>query len=563
MSAWFWIPNKSDTELNALRATFLRRGFGKEVSFSTQAGELYVYPKFDGTQNWWCKNGETLVVSGTLWYKGVLFPACGEHLTDDIGKGAFDTKLIQGTYALLWINQRKILTVHIDPNACHRIYWDKETNIMSSSFLSLAWLKKRNLEEVNRQAVFETLLLGFTLGKKTWISNIERLTQTNQVKHLSDVHIKKLQKCDFSSIKLSRSDIIAKSNELLKQVLSKTIGSVNNHVVLGLSSGYDSRLVTAAFPKTSWDRLSFFTFHKPGDKDPVIAQQIAIKCGKILRKIETSVPKTESELADVQQKAFLFFDGQVAVMMRYGKEDYTREYREKIFRENDIQISGVGGELFRNYNHDHYGSVDIRFWLNSYFSGGQLHHWLLNVRFMSSTMKELEHRLQLSEQKISYRDRKRFYGDVFLSDWHGIRNTIENQFGAYYSPFTDPELINMSYNTIQYHGYDGQFEADMIKALSKPLAQIPSEYGHTMNAIPWKTKLKSFVGAQTKRPLLSVMRRMYHKRRLQPIKTTNEKYPYLSELFSEDLNVDYLAGLKPEIIETTEYALLRLFCIDL
>lgn len=554
MSAFFIVPEKQEALTEGMKRVFEERGFHAPVQVPYSQGNAYVYPRLNGTSNHYkAPSGDWLLATGTLFYKNRVFPECGEDLLDALKQQPDLTRHLSGTFCLVWINTAGEVALYHDSHGVHRFYIEQESGIISSSFLSLVKLRERAVSGIDKQAVFENLLLGFNLGIKTWVTGIERVRHAEQFSG-KEITYKRSSVSVDASAPPNRDLAVAESAQALQDTLAQKTESVSETILLGLSSGFDSRLTLAAFPPEKLEQIHFFTFHKPGDRDPVIASEIARISNKPLRKIETAPVASEAEREEVFRRAFLFFDGQCAVMMRYSKPDYTREFRDQLFDAGEWHISGVGGELFRNQNYDHRLSLNLRFWLDQYYSGGFLRDWLRDENLLHPTIQEIRKRLGLEKNTLDFLDRKRFYANVFLSDWHGVRNTIENQYAVYYSPFTDPVVIEQSLATAHYQGKAGEYEAAMIRTLSGELANINSEYGHTMMHIPAKVKWRATLRAWAKTPMFAFGRRLM-KRKGQSSQVSGDAFPTLTHVLGSHVDVQRFATLKREMAETADYAL--------
>ena len=89
---------------------------------------------------------------------------------------------------------------------------------------------------------------------------------------------------------------------------------------------------------------------------------------------------------------------------------------------------------------------------------------------------------------------------MLLRDWHGVRNSIENQFSYFYTPFTDPEVLDLSYSLISHHGSGGFFEGSIINEINSDLAIINSSYGYPLNSYPLKAQILNVARAAIKLP---------------------------------------------------------------
>lgn len=549
----------AEESLRTLLNGFSKRGFSKNEVFTFNDFNLVYFSKLnDVSQIIAGKGGSVVVAAGTLWYKNLTFSDSKRELLDDLETDNFDPDNLSGTYCLLYVNSRmQLIHLYHDAQGVYRFYHDTSSGIISSSWLSLVWLKERLSRNINVNAVLENLILGFNLGNKTWVTNIDRVQAAKNLQRYVKYYRTRHQFDTPDGTEDFKVEV-KESAEILCNVLNSKL-SATTPLILGLSSGYDSRLVTSVLSRQNYDRLRFFTFYKPGDKDLEIAKKIAGFCRKELKIIETKREISPEAQQDVFEKAFHFFDGQCAVMMQYSKLDYTRKFRSQILTEGDLHLSGVGGELFRNYTHDHSFNIPWKFWINQYFNGGYLPEWLeKNDAVLDKIIEELKVQLNTEAELISFKNRKRFYGEVFLSDWHGVRNTIENQYSNYYSPFTDPSIINQGIKTRVHHGSGGQFEASMIAYLSPDLAMFESEYGHNFLSIPYSSKLKNNLGAWSKIPGISVFRRFTGKPKRSLVLSAFEESlvdNVKSVLREREIDVDMLLKFKKEQVLVAGYVL--------
>jgi hypothetical protein len=508
MGGFVIIPQKSKY-YESIKRSFAKRKFQTPIEFKNSRFDILYYPKYNGVCQFIADSrNNILLIYGTLWYKNKSFEKNKDIILKEINEDILNEDLLSGTFTLVYFNEKNdnIKIIH-DTHAVNRIYYDKTTKIISSSWLSLVWQKKRAKNDINTNAVLENLILGFNIGNKTFINSIERiksginLDKNVTYKRLRNKIIKKHNKQNYC-------DSIDSSINKFKNTLDPKLIDFDK-ILLGVSGGHDSRLMLGAFDKDFLDnKLSLFTFYKPDDKDLEIAKTIAEKLNKGIEIIKTKKKDSHKELEKIYDSAFNFFDGQCGTMLQYSKEDYTKEFRDKLLNKSNMHLSGVGGEIFRNYNHQPKTPLPWKFWIDHYFCSGKLTQLIDNDDLMDELIDEFKLILGLKSKKIKFIDRKRFYGQFFLSDWHGIRNSIENQYSNYYSPFTDVELINYSYQTIKYHSSGGEFESRMINELSPKLARIKSEYGYNFSHIPTKTKLVNRIKSLVKLPILSPIRKL-------------------------------------------------------
>lgn len=563
MGAFAIVPRESIEELPRLADGFRRRGFTDQVLWDFPAFSLLYCAKFNGVQQFFQhQNGSVIFTVGSLWYRNRPFAKVKELLLRDFEQGSLELSELSGVFCLIFADRlRNRATIVHDPQATYRLYLDLSSGVLSSSWLTLAWLRGESCD-IRYQAVLENLVMGFNLGEKTWIKGIDRVKASASLpkcfsyRRLTEGLADQTPYTDFSLA-------VADSTEVLRNSLVKKFDP-STKIVMGLSSGFDSRLTASVIEQEGYPGLSYFTFYKPGDMDLEIAHQIARAVGRKLKVIETVRLEEEESQKEVFSDAFEFFDGQCAIMMQYSKKDYTRTFREELLAGTEVHLSGVGGELFRNYCHDHKWDLPLKFWIEHYFAGGALFDWFRNPsKLLQGVQEELRSGLSIESSSVSYFQRKRFYAQIFLSDWHGVRNSVENQYSHYYTPFVDLSVIRQSLRTTAMHGVGGEFEAAMIKSLSPVLAGFQSEYGHDFVKIPTSHMVRQYVRAILKAPVFSVFRRSVIRRRHVPRFTQFEaglidQMQSMLRLEGYDVDLRKLAAQRKEQVLVAAYVLARI-----
>ncbi len=562
MGGFSIIRNDFRNMVSSIEEGFNKRGFYNIKHIEYNSFTVLYVPKLSGKEQFIIDDdGSCMFIIGSLWYHLKPSDQTMNKLIRDLREGKLDTERLSGTFTLIYVSKiNEQVDIYHDYYAVNRFYIDQNTNIVSSSWLTLMWLIPSNNRELDKHAILENLVMGFNLGSKTWLNCIKRVKYQRQLPGYIKYHRNgQGGNCEYDLLKGSNFKYSTqKSAELVKRTLNCKLNGFEE-VKLGLSSGYDSRLVTSAINKENLKKLSFFTFNKPGDADLEIAQLIAGFLEKNI-KIKTTLNSSELEVQEnTYKRAFNFFDGQIGTMLQYSKEDYTKSYRDWLFSKYELHLSGVGGEIYRNYNYDNCQTFNYRFWINHYFNGGKLNFWLPDSKeHIDMIATEIKSSIGSEDDGISFYQRKRFYAEVFLSDWHGIRNSAENQYTNYYSPFTNPEIIKDSFATIRFQGSGGRYEAAMIKSLSHELASFSSEYGHNMMSIPLYIRLDNKIRGLVKTQTFGFVRNLKSSKAKSNELNIFElqQLNVIKELFNfTDQEIDWLVTLKKEPVLSLGYIL--------
>ena len=565
MGGFSIINNDFRNLVSSIDEGFKRRGFSNIKLIEYNSFTVLYVPKLSGKEQFIIDDdGSCMFIVGSLWYHLKPSGQMMNKLVKDLREGKLDTERLSGTFTLVYVSKiNERVNIYHDYYAVNRFYIDQNTKIVSSSWLTLMWLIPSYKRQLDKHATLENLVIGFNLGIKTWLNSIKRVKYKRQLPGYIKYHRNgQDSRSEYYSLKGNNFKYSTqKSAELVKRIINCKLDGFED-VILGLSSGYDSRLVTSALNKENLKKLLLYTYDKTGDADLEIAQLIAGFLDKKI-KIKTTFNSSEIEVQEnIYKRAFCFFDGQMGSMLQYSKEDYAKSYRDWLFGKYELHLSGVGGELYRNYNYDNCQTLNYRFWINHYFNGGKLNYWLPDsMEHIDMIATEIKGSIGSDDDGISFYQRKRFYGEVFLSDWHGIRNSVENQYTNYYSPFTDPEIIEDSFRTIKYQGSGGRYEAAMINFLSHELASFPSEYGHNMMLIPLYIRLDNIIRGLVKTQTFGFIRNL----KSAKIKSNklnifeSQQLNVIKELFNfTDQEIDWLVALKREHVLSLGYILFNI-----
>lgn len=402
---------------------------------------------------------------------------------------------VSGQFACLFLAaDSPSLTLITDSNSILPVYFRTDLPMLSTSFLSL--LRPSDQAGLDLEAVAENVLLGYQTGAKTWAPSVRRLTPSNQ---------RPIDRCMRLPLGDPRPEDDSKRG--FSEEVEYQVQGVKSHVdalrgilasgspLLGVSSGYDSRLLLGVLLAADIEQLELFTFHKPGAADQKLATMIGAAVNHPVR-IELGTGASP-DLRRMARDAFFAFDGQVNFLSQLLRPEYTHAFREKLFGKSAIQLSGVGGEIFRSFQGTPRMPIPFQRWVESVvFSGNSLDSVTdsrLRTRIKEGMMQYLRTQLSVREKGVGRQTQHAFYRDVFLRDWHGIRNGAENRFGHYLPVFLDRGVSVRSRTSVRHHGYGGRFQAAMISRVKRELADLPSGYGHSFSAYGFRQEFTNFL----------------------------------------------------------------------
>ncbi|MCB9472479.1 MAG: hypothetical protein H6678_01580 [Candidatus Delongbacteria bacterium] len=510
-----------------LAEVFAQRGFSSVQRLELGSSILHLAGKRHLTLSNLCQrelsgaHRALLAVTGSLVYDGLSWDEALERLMDDLLEDTLRTDRLAGAFCLIFHRSDRdaVPRVISDPSGLYHLFQDSRGRVLSSSQL----LVLHALPEpwtIDRAACLDLLTSGYLVAPRTVFEDLRLVTTASPPLTASCFRFE-AQLVDVSTVPDVRGGLAAhvefqleslKEHLALCRGLTRTLG-----VDMGLSGGYDSRLLIL-LAHDGQIPFSCHTHVKEGDdRDRVIARMLAERLGLPLAELVTTAPGAmpPEELEAVLSSSFAFYDGHAVEMMNLLKHEYTPEYRVRALGRMGINLSGVGGEIFRNYNYTRpVGSMDARSWVAYHV----INHRNLRCVAAEDARESMVNRQTAailgalglaSTRRLDFRQTRRYYGEVWLSNWHGVRNSVESTLAVYLTPFSDRRVLRNALASSAHLGVSGKFEAAMIQALNPELASLPSNYGHDFSRIPLKHSLRAGIRAWLPNPLkLALARRM-------------------------------------------------------
>lgn len=437
---------------------------------------------------------------------------------------------------------------------------------ISSSFLACCeWSKTLSLDH---SAIFEQIYTGCYFLGKTTFAEVKRVINR-------DSWTSGGVKVSISPIVVSAEDLqISGRKEALdaqQHVLSTYFKGWSRQICLyggdiGLSSGYDSRLILGLLHKSGIDFQVHSYWKKHIDFDNEIAFQLAGVLGKELKRVPIRDRDllTDEEIQSILVDALLYYDG-----LYPSNHGWTREYRSishrvSILGNSRFGLSGIGGEQYRNEYHLRLKSYSFEHVMREMVLDGDNYLALKSSAFFeegTALLRDTIYKgldIQIKNASLNRQDIQRFYCEMWVPGGPGVRNQIENQISYFLSPFADRYLQKMAYQAMPYLGRGGRFQADLITQIAPQLAAIRSDYGFSFNAVPFyhealclvsslpgKTVKSRFKGIlKKKRPYLDSFgpHRGLMERKLNFLSQFPFRFPMSSRYFGQD-SVDRLIAL--------------------
>ena len=510
MGAFFLFKNKTDINKNAVEEIFLNKGFQQPRIFKLNNLTLWLYNKqLIKEDNYFNENdGTYLFATGTVIYRSLSYRKSLKAILKDYRNNVLSFDELIGDFCLIFYsnNEVKVLT---DRACIHHVFIDDKHTRLSSSFLAV--LASFNYpQQINRLAFFEKMSIGFIISPETLVQSIKQINPRLQ---------RELVNLPFSFIKIPENKIdIAPCSGGFDQCIELQLDGLRNYFKrfsslaeeygtdLGLSSGYDSRLVfllckSLDIPISTHTHL---TSGSPHRIDYEIVKQITNKTNTVLNVFETKqiFKHSEYEIESIFKDCLYYYDGRNSNNMGAFNETYTRLYKVKTLTTNGLSLNGQGGEIYRNYYYTSRKRFSFYPWFRNHCYYHPTEYAIQNKKIWDQTYQNIRGKIESIldvdlKSKIDLKTMRRFYGSIIIPECEGSINNAHNQLSFFLTPFMDQEIIRRSESLLPYLGLGGNFEANMIKKLDPEIASLQSHYGFSFMNEPFKHLMTSFIKGYT------------------------------------------------------------------
>ena len=552
MGAFFLTCDKREYRCDFALELFQEMGFSSPRSLQIGRWTLYVYSKMSSKENNIISDGDHTIVSiGTPIYKGRNYSDSLKTIFDDYLSTNISFEQLVGQYTIIICHKDEI-KILCDPLGSKHVFTDQKSCVLSSHMLPLCHCMSGQLH-INRQALYEKLLIGFIMPPDTLFEEIVQIDGSVQKKinemntGVSFIHTPKMKYPEVFS-KDQKNCLNEQAAELHSYFESIKEYS-RSGVDLGLSGGYDSRLVLACLKQYTKERMHLHSHSTENvhQKDLKIANQMAEYVGVPCHITKTKKLNHYNNIDDVLRKSVLYFDGRSSFSIGGCGEVYTASYRINSTEGTPFTLTGVGGELYRNIFD--LGHSKIRF---DWFMMKKVFSPLFSKAISESLYHDISKtiiekaasRLSIDKhQKQSKIIAHRYYCEIMMPDGQGVALDAYNQISCCVAPFLEPSIIASGYSSIPFHHSGGEFEGKLIDFIDTGLAAIPSSYGYPIGKRPMKAKIKERVrtfipvSAWNKLSLIVHSENDRHLESMQELyansETLKDAYSYMVKLFPE------------------------------
>lgn len=503
MGAFFLHLESEPFDRKAVELVFSRKSFPAPRVVRLGEWTLWHFAKqlVGGVNHVELPGGDAIYAVGTPVYRGRGYEETLGLVLADVGAGRFDPGALRGNFAMLvWVGGRlRLLTDGL--GVCH-LFADAAGTRVSTSFQAVlaSSMERRRL---NRLAVIEKLATGYVVGSETIVEGIRRFTADPgrewQVAGLEWVPPSP-GRLELASPATRWQDCLAEHLERLRRYFQDIGPLAREHGVdLGLSSGYDSRLV-ALLTRPLGARFSVHTHWTQGvhDTEKARVEGLARALGLPLR-VTATRPLEQlptEELEALLRDGLYYYDGRAADNSGAYSMTYTRWYKSTSLGEHRLRLNGEGGEIYRNYYFTSRGRLDFRTWMRNHLYYGPTPLALagtgLEEEMTEHVLGKLSARLDTDVRgTVDLAVTRAYYGEVRLPECEGALANADAQVTHFLMPFAEPELQRAAYRLTAQVGVSGRFQAGLIERLDPAIAALPSHHGFPISAEPLGHRLKA------------------------------------------------------------------------
>ncbi len=566
MGAFFICDKSKVHDYSPALELFSEMGFSSPDVIESGDMNICVYTKMATKNCNVAKDGElTLVLAGSPIYKGMNYDNSLSALLSDYRNNCVAYEQLIGQYTILFCQADKIEILR-DPLGCKHLFTDKHFSMLSSHMLPICQCIEGDLH-INRMAFYEKLLTGIIMPPNTIFDEISSIDD-----HVADA-IKKADrgisfiqtpKLPFAeSKKQTIETCLAEQEDTLRNYFESVRNAAENGVDVGLSGGYDSRLVLAClnkYIKTGLHLHSHSTenIHK---KDLQIAKQMADYIGISCHVTATKRLSHCDTIDDVLRKSVLYFDGRSSFSIGGCGEVYTAAYRSSSTENIPLTLTGIGGELYRNVFDIGFKSIRFDHFMKEKVFSHSFPKAVsedLFYKISNDIIERAASRLDVDKHQMQSKAvAHRYYCEIMMPDGQGVALDAYNQVSCCAAPFLEPKIIIKGYETIPFHKSGGEFEGKLIEYVDPGLAAIPSSYGYPIGKRPLKAKVKESLRAYMPASVWEKLSALINKKDQTDVRaaldelyagsqTLREAYIFMIEFFPE-INFSFLLRSNEDI----------------
>ncbi|HDN73900.1 MAG TPA: hypothetical protein ENG16_02605 [Archaeoglobus sp.] len=352
MGAFYLYHKEANIQVDDVKHIFAQKGFSNPKIFDFGRWKLLLYRKvLLNVDNFYRENDQIICCVGTLVYKGLGYRDSLKRLLQDFRAKAVCQEELLGHFCVIYWDGENLTLLTDQLNTFH-IFTNENRTVLSSSFLAVLVGMPYRLS-LNRIALCEKLSTGYIISPDTLVEGIQKINDeiASQFSYEKDglAFLPHPPRPPVDLHQGGREESLNRQIEVLRVHFQK-FDRLNSefHGELGLSDGYDSRLLLACSKFLS-QKLSLHTHATKGVHDSTrqLVEKMAQTLGLELRVVRTTrLEEWPGERGDeILKDGLYFFDARCSYNMGALSEVYTRAYKTRVLgSKNRFSWNGLGGE---------------------------------------------------------------------------------------------------------------------------------------------------------------------------------------------------------------------------
>ena len=243
------MPSSSLIDADAAEKIFERKGLVRGERFSLGDWTLIQYPKMAVQAKNYHRDPDGVAVfsCGTVVYRSLGYRDSLHRLLADFRENCLDQDELIGNFSLLFFDGRLVHLLTDRLNAQH-VFANDERTCVSTSFLAVAAANPTAMR-LNLAALYEKLATGILISPDTLVEGIDQLND-EMLEGLNQANgLVAIAHAPMAKIRMHHggfSDSVNRQVAILQKYFGRfSVLEGEYHAELGLSDGYDSRLLLA------------------------------------------------------------------------------------------------------------------------------------------------------------------------------------------------------------------------------------------------------------------------------------------------------------------------------
>jgi hypothetical protein len=443
-----------------------------------------------------------LYAFGTVVYQSKGYLEGLKSLLEDFSADSVDLDALLGNFCVLYWDGQKIRML-VDRMHIQRVFTGGDGRLFSNSFLG-ALTALPGKCTIDRVALAEKALKGWIAKPDTLVKEIKVLSMgVPPPAARPGLEIIAQRPIDANKPEIGdRQDCVEHEVSVLREYFDSIRSLCEEYQPeLGLSAGYDSRLVVSLARELPGPLL-IQTHATRGhhDHEAPTAKRIAEHYGLKMRQVETVPPAemTSEELSEMMDDSLYYFDAHNGYNMGAFGPVYTRKYRSALFNGQGLLLTGLGGEVLRNYFYSHRPRVNLAHWLDARVYYRPIEVVLPEEQFrrqvQDNFLAKIGSRLDVDPEVVNQKTLRRYYAEIHGLDNDSINPNAHNALSPYLAPFMEVKFTEEAYRALPHSMAGGTFQGAMIARIDPELAAMSSHYGYPLDGNePLKTKLRAAI----------------------------------------------------------------------